>query len=52
MADFSHFSILQAMDHPSIWKGWFRDKRTWEPWRAFHFRNIYLTGLKRCIRVF
>jgi hypothetical protein len=35
MADLSHFSILQAMDEPRIWGGWFRDKRTWKPWRAF-----------------
>jgi hypothetical protein len=27
-------SILQAMDHPAIWLGWFRDRATWAPWRA------------------
>jgi hypothetical protein len=28
-------SILEAMDHPDIWRPWFRDAATWAPWRAF-----------------
>lgn len=28
-------TILEAMDAPQIWRGWFRDRATWEPWRAF-----------------
>ncbi len=28
-------SILAAIDSPSIWAGWFRNRRTWEPWRVF-----------------
>ena len=29
------FSILDAMDSPHVWRGWFRDATTWEPWRGF-----------------
>ena len=28
-------SILDAIDAPSIWAGWFRHPQTWAPWRAF-----------------
>src|SRR5438067_1627638 len=28
-------TILDVMDHPAIWAGWFRDRNTWQPWRAF-----------------
>jgi hypothetical protein len=28
-------TIIECMDHPAIWAGWFRDKATWQPWRAF-----------------
>jgi hypothetical protein len=28
-------SILQAIDSPELWRSWFRDPATWEPWRAF-----------------
>ena len=31
----ANVTILDAMDHPAIWAGWFRDKATWAPWRAF-----------------
>jgi hypothetical protein len=27
--------ILDAIDSPSIWGGWFRDPATWRPWRTF-----------------
>jgi hypothetical protein len=29
------FTILDAMDAPAIWGGWFRDRKTWVPWRGF-----------------
>jgi hypothetical protein len=28
-------SILDAIDSPEIWAGWFRDPKTWAPWRSF-----------------
>jgi hypothetical protein len=28
-------TILECMDYPSIWAGWFRDRATWAPGRAF-----------------
>ena len=28
-------TILDAIDDASIWRGWFRNPRTWAPWRAF-----------------
>jgi hypothetical protein len=28
-------SILDAVDSPALWSGWFRDPKTWAPWRAF-----------------
>lgn len=28
-------SIINAVDHPQLWGPWFRDERTWRPWRAF-----------------
>lgn len=28
-------SILDAIDDPSVWGGWFKDPETWRPWRAF-----------------
>jgi hypothetical protein len=28
-------SILDVIDAPGIWRRWFKDPRTWEPWRAF-----------------
>jgi hypothetical protein len=31
----ANVTILDAIDHPSIWAGWFRDRATWAPWRAF-----------------
>jgi hypothetical protein len=32
---FEHFSILDAMDEPRLWGGWFRRPETWRPWRVF-----------------
>jgi hypothetical protein len=29
------FTILDAMDHAELWAGWFRDRASWGPWRAF-----------------
>jgi hypothetical protein len=31
----ANVTILDAMAHPAIWAGWFRDPVTWAPWRAF-----------------
>jgi hypothetical protein len=28
-------SILDAIDSPEIWHGWFRNPKTWAPWRSF-----------------
>lgn len=28
-------NILEVIDHPQIWRPWFRDPATWAPWRAF-----------------
>lgn len=28
-------SILDAIDHPSIWRSWFRRPETWKAWRVF-----------------
>lgn len=28
-------NILEALDDPRLFAPWFRDPRTWEPWRAF-----------------
>ena len=28
-------TIIEAMDHPAIWRRWFRDPADWRPWRAF-----------------
>jgi hypothetical protein len=28
-------TILEAMDHPDIWRKWFRDKPSWAAWRSF-----------------
>jgi hypothetical protein len=24
-------TILDAMDHPAIWAGWFRNRNAWQP---------------------
>jgi len=29
------FSIFDAMAHPDLWAGWFRDERSWRNWRIF-----------------
>jgi hypothetical protein len=29
------FHILDAMDCPHFWRGWFRDPKTWRAWRTF-----------------
>jgi hypothetical protein len=31
----AQISILDAIDSPEIWGGWFRNPRTWAPWRIF-----------------
>jgi hypothetical protein len=28
-------SIIEAVDHPQVWRGWFKDRKTWGPWRSF-----------------
>jgi hypothetical protein len=28
-------SILDAIDSPEVWAGWFKRPETWQPWRAF-----------------
>jgi hypothetical protein len=28
-------TILEAMDEPRLWGGWFRNPASWAPWRAF-----------------
>jgi hypothetical protein len=28
-------TIIEAMDHPEVWRRWFRDPADWRPWRAF-----------------
>jgi hypothetical protein len=28
-------NILQCMDDPDLWRRWFRDPQTWQPWRVF-----------------
>jgi hypothetical protein len=33
--NFSGFTILDAMDHESLWRPWFRDPSTWQSWRIF-----------------
>jgi len=31
----AELTILDAIDSPAIWGGWFRNPKTWAPWRAF-----------------
>jgi hypothetical protein len=28
-------TIIEAMDSPQLWAGWFKDKDTWQSWRSF-----------------
>jgi hypothetical protein len=28
-------TILDVIDEPAIWRSWFRDPKTWQPWRVF-----------------
>ena len=28
-------TIIEAMDHPAIWRRWFRAPADWAPWRGF-----------------
>jgi hypothetical protein len=29
------FNVIDAMDTEALWAGWFRNRATWEAWRAF-----------------
>jgi hypothetical protein len=28
-------TIIEAMAHDAVWRGWFKDPKTWAPWRSF-----------------
>jgi hypothetical protein len=28
-------TIIECMDEPDLWARWFRDRATWQAWRAF-----------------